>query len=69
MNKDASTTIETLLYECIASREVLEDVLIFNVIDLHYIMLEVYEKIVVKRQPQGRHHMGDVGISQSFFPP
>ena len=48
MDKHAATTIETFLYEGIAAGEVFDDVFIFHVVNLHHMMFEIGEEIVVQ---------------------
>lgn len=48
MDKHAAATIETFLYEGIAAGEVFDDVLIFDVVDLHHMMSEIGEEIVIQ---------------------
>lgn len=52
MNKHTPTSVKTLLYEDIGGGEMLEHVLIIHVIHLDYVMLEVDEQVVIKRQSQ-----------------
>lgn len=62
MHQDAATTRQSLLDKPIGCREMLEQVLIFNVVDLHYHVLERAEELLVERQAQHRQHMCDVGL-------
>ena len=50
MNKHGSSAIQTLLYECIACREMLKDVIVFDIIHLDYMVFEIDEQIVVEGQ-------------------
>ena len=59
--KHAATAIQTFLDETVGGREVLEQVLVFNVINLDYMMAERAEQVLVERHAQDGEHMGDVG--------
>lgn len=69
MNQDASASIKSLLNEGITDRKMLNDVLIFHVINLDDLMLKIHKEIIVKRQSQGRKYMGDIGLCQGVFAP
>ena len=69
MNQYASSSIESLPNESITVRKMLENVLIFHVINLDDVVLKIGKEIIVKRQSQGRKYMGDVGLCQGVFAP
>ena len=69
MNQDASSSIKSLLNEGITGRKMLNDVLIFHVINLDDLVLQIHKEIIVKRQSHGRKYMGDVGLCQGIFTP
>lgn len=54
MNQYTCSAIEPLLDESIACRKMLNDVLVFHVINLDDAVLEVEEEVFIERQPQGR---------------
>lgn len=66
--KHAATAIQTLLDELVGGREVLEQVLVFDVIHLDYMMAERAEQVPVKRHAQDGQHVGDVGVPESVTP-
>ena len=69
MNQDAFSPVQSALDECIAGRKVLDDVLVVHIVNLDDVVLEIDKQMLIKRQPQGRHHMGDVGLGQGVFAP
>ena len=50
MHKHPSASVKAILNELVASREVLKQILIVNVIDLDDLVLEVPEQLLVQRQ-------------------
>ena len=52
MNQYTSSPIKPLLDEGIAGGKMLNNVLVFHVIDLDDVVLEVHEEIIIQRQPQ-----------------
>ncbi|KAL9138424.1 MAG: hypothetical protein Q9175_000355 [Cornicularia normoerica] len=69
MNQYTSSPFKPLLDEGIAVGKMLNYVLVFDVIDLDDVMLELDKEIMIKRQPQHRYYMGDVGLVQGLFAP
>lgn len=69
MNQYASSSVQPLLDEDVAGREMLNGVLVFYVIDLDDVVLKVGEEILIKGQPQGGDYMCDIGLVQGFFAP
>ncbi len=69
MHQYTSSLVKPLLDESNAGGEMLNDVLVFHVIELDDVVLEVGEEIIVKRQPQHRYYMCDIGLVQGFFAP
>ena len=69
MDQYASSSIKSLLNEGITGRKMLKDILVFHVINLNDKVLKIDKEITVKRQPQGRKYMGDVGLCQGVFAP
>ena len=53
MNQHACSPIEPLLDESVAGGKMLNDVLVFHVINLDDVVLEVEEELFIERQPQG----------------
>lgn len=52
MNQDASTAIEPFLDKGVAGGEMLDDVVVFHVIDLDDVVLVIEEEVVIERQAQ-----------------
>ena len=64
MNHHTSSAAKPLLDEGIAGGNMLNNVLVFHVIDLDDVVLEIHEEIPIQRQPQHGYYMCDVGIFQ-----
>ena len=69
MDQDASSPIKSLLNEGITVGKMLQDVLVFHVINLDDAVLKIDKEMTVKRQSQGRKYMCDVGLCQGVFAP
>lgn len=52
MNQYASSGVEALLDEGIAGGEMLNDVLVFHVVDLDDVVFVIHEEMIIERQPQ-----------------
>ncbi|KAF6224021.1 hypothetical protein HO133_010595 [Letharia lupina] len=52
MNQYTSSGVEALLDEGIAGGEMLNDVLVFHVVDLDDMVVEIHEEMIIERQPQ-----------------
>lgn len=52
MNQDASAAIKPFLDKGVAGGEMLDDVVVFHVIDLDDVVLEIEEEMVIERQSQ-----------------
>ena len=53
VHQHPSTSLQPSLYEGVARSEILDDILIFDVIDIDNMMLEVREQVSVQGQAQG----------------
>ena len=69
MNQYASSSIQSLLNKGITGRKMLNDFLIFHVINRDDVVLKIDKEMIVERQSQGRKYMGDVGFFQGVFAP
>jgi hypothetical protein len=63
--KHPATTIKALLNETIGGGEVLQQVLVFDVVNLDYMMAVGAEEVVVGGHAQ---HVRDVGLAESVTP-
>jgi hypothetical protein len=63
----AAAAIQSVLYEPVARRKVLDQILIVDVIHLDHMMLIPLEQDFLERQPQDGKHMRDLGRLQCFF--
>lgn len=52
MNQYTSSGVKALLDEGIAGGEMLNDVLVFHVVDLDDVVVEIHEEMIIERQPQ-----------------
>ena len=69
MNQYACSAMQPLLDEGVAGGKMLNDVLVFDVIDLDDVMLEMGKEMVIERQSQDGYYMSDVGLGQGIFAP
>jgi hypothetical protein len=61
MNEHASTCIESILNESVASREVFKKIFIVHIVDLDLLVCELFEECLVQCASQDRQHMSDLG--------
>ena len=69
MYQHSSTAIKPFLYEGIASREVLKDVLILHVVNFDDEVLVALEEITIKGQAKYRDHVCNISLLQGFLSP
>ena len=69
MNQYASSAAQALLNEGIAGGEMLDDVVVFHVIDRDDVVAEIRKGTVIEGQTQGGEYMRDVGFGQGFLAP
>ena len=69
MYQDSAATIESFLYESIAGREMLKDILVLDVIYFDNKMLVALEEIPINRQAQYRDHVSYASLVQCFLAP
>lgn len=69
MNQYTSSTVKPLLDEGIAGGKMFDGVLVFQVIELNDVVFEIDEEMTIKRQPQHRYYVCDIGLVQSFLAP
>ncbi len=69
MNQYTFSAMQPLLDEGVAGGKMLNDVLVFDVIDLDDVMLEMGKEMVIERQSQDGYYMSDVGLGQGIFAP
>lgn len=63
MYQYSATTIEPLLDEFVGGWKVLQQILVFDVVNLYYhVLLEGAEKLPIQRQAQHRQDMCDVRL-------
>lgn len=67
VHKHTASCIEPILDELDAVWEGLQQVLVVHIVDLHDLVSEPLEQILVQRQPQDRENMRDAGGLQRFF--
>jgi glycine/D-amino acid oxidase-like deaminating enzyme len=66
--KHRATAIETLLDEAIGGGEVLQQVLVFDVVDLDYMVPVGAEEVVVGGHAQHGQHVRDISLAESVTP-
>lgn len=52
VHEHPATSIETILYEFVAGREVFQQVFVVNVVDFDYLVSETFELLLVQRQSE-----------------
>lgn len=67
MYQYTSAAVQTLVNEGITKGKMLKNVVVLDVIDLDDVMLEIYDEVIIKRQPQHGYYMCDIGHVQGFF--
>ena len=69
MNQHPPSSVKAPLDEGIAGGKILNDVLVFHIIDLDDVVGEVDEELVIEGQSQDGEHVCDVGFGQGIFAP
>lgn len=64
MHEDATAAVKAGLNETVGLREVLQQVLVVDVVDLDDMVLVGAEQRLVERQAQHRQHVGDVCLGE-----
>lgn len=68
MHKHPATAIEAFLDETIGFGKVLEQVLVFDIVDVDYVVLERLEEVLVGGHAQDGQHVRDVSLLESVTP-
>lgn len=68
MYKHPATAIKPLLNETVGCWEVLQQVFVFDVVDVDYMMLVGAEQILVEWHAQHGQDVGDAGVLESVTP-
>ncbi len=69
MNQYTSSAMQPLFDEGVAGGEMLNNVLVFQIINLDDVVLEMGKETVIQRQSQHGYYMGDAGLGQGIFAP
>jgi len=67
VHKHTTASVECLLNEFIGLGKVLEQILVFDIVDLYYEVFERTEQGLVQGQAQGRKYMCDSSLFQCIF--
>ena len=62
MNQDSTATCKALADERIAGGKVLQDILVFDIVQLDHQMLVRLEELLVQGEPQRGDDVSDVGV-------
>jgi hypothetical protein len=69
MYQDTTATIQAFLNESIRCCEVLQQIFIFNVVNLHHQVLERLEKLLVYWQAKDGEDVSDIRILECLLAP
>lgn len=67
MHQNTASRVKSILDELVAAFEMLKQILIINIVDLHYLVGEVLKQFLIQWQLQHRKDMGNVGGLECFF--
>jgi len=67
VHKHTSASLQPTLNELVTSREVFEQILIIDIVDLHDHVIKTLEQPLIQRQSQHRQNVRDTGFLQGFF--
>jgi len=67
VHKYASTRVQSILDESIAVREMLQQVLVIDIVDLDDLVRETLEELLVQRQLQNGQNMSDTSLLKSIL--